>query len=73
MPTQEEIYQTQGDKYEALIAREDYQGNILKSLRGIAPLENRVVYDLGAGTGRLTCLLAPLVKRSALLMFRRRC
>ena len=62
MPTQEEIYKTEGDKYEALIAREDYQGNILKSLREITPLENRVVYDLGAGTGRLACLLAPQVK-----------
>ena len=59
MPTQEEIYKTEGDKYEALIAREDYQGNIMKALREITPLENRVVYDLGAGTGRLACLLAP--------------
>ena len=62
MPTQEEIYKTEGDKYEALIAREDYQGNILKSLLGITSLENCVVYDLGAGTGRLAGLLAPLVK-----------
>jgi ubiquinone/menaquinone biosynthesis C-methylase UbiE len=62
MPTQEEIYKTEGDKYEALIAREDYQGNILKSLREIASLENSTVYDIGAGTGRLACLLAPLVK-----------
>jgi ubiquinone/menaquinone biosynthesis C-methylase UbiE len=62
MPTQEEIYKTEGDQYEALIAREDYQGNILKSLLEITSLENRVVYDLGAGTGRLACLLAPLVK-----------
>jgi ubiquinone/menaquinone biosynthesis C-methylase UbiE len=62
MPTQEEIYRTEGDKYEALIAREDYRGNILKSLREITSLENRVVYDLGAGTGRLSGLLAPLVK-----------
>ncbi|MDP1546798.1 MAG: class I SAM-dependent methyltransferase [Anaerolineales bacterium] len=61
MPTQEEIYKTEGDKYEALIAREDYQGNILKSLREITPLENRLVLDLGAGTGRLACLLAPHV------------
>ena len=61
MPTQEEIYKTEGDKYEALIAREDYQGNILRSLRGITSLENRIVYDLGAGTGRLACMLAPYV------------
>ncbi len=61
MPTQEEIYKTEGDKYEALIAREDYQGNIMRALREITSLENRVVYDLGAGTGRLACLLAPHV------------
>ena len=63
MPTQEEIYQTEGDKYEALIAREDYQGNILKSLREITTLKDRIVLDLGAGTGRLACLLAPYVSR----------
>ena len=62
MPTQEEIYKTEGDKYEALIEREDYQGNILKTLREITPLENRVIYDLGAGTGRLACMLAPHVR-----------
>ena len=61
MPTQEEIYKTEGDKYEALIAREDHQGNILRALREVTALENRVVYDLGAGTGRLACLLAPHV------------
>jgi len=63
MPTQEEIYKTEGDKYEALIAREDHQGNILKSLREITPLEDRIVLDLGTGTGRLACLLAPHVAR----------
>jgi ubiquinone/menaquinone biosynthesis C-methylase UbiE len=62
MPTQAEIYKTEGDKYEALIAREDDQGNILKTLREIMPLEGRVVYDLGAGTGRLASMLAPHVK-----------
>jgi len=63
MPTQEEIYKTEGDKYEALITREDYQGNILKALQEITPLENQVVYDLGSGTGRLACLLALLVRQ----------
>lgn len=63
MPTQEEIYKTEGDKYEALIAREDHQGSILKALREIAPLENRLVLDLGAGTGRLACMLAPYISR----------
>ena len=63
MPTQEEIYKTEGDKYEALIAREDRQGNILRALQEITSLENRIVLDLGAGTGRLACLLAPHVSQ----------
>jgi len=57
------IYQTDADRYEALIAREDYQGNILRTLEQIVPnLDQRVVLDLGAGTGRLARLLAPRVK-----------
>lgn len=54
------IYQTDADRYEALIAREDYQGNILRTLEGLVPdLDRRVVLDLGAGTGRLARLLVP--------------
>lgn len=62
MPTEKEIYKTEGAKYEALIAREDYQGNILRALREIVALNGLDVYDLGAGTGRLACLLAPHVR-----------
>jgi ubiquinone/menaquinone biosynthesis C-methylase UbiE len=61
MPDNKTVYAQHGNKYEALIAREDHQGNILSALRDITPLENRVVLDLGAGTGRLASLLAPLV------------
>ena len=61
MPDNKTVYSHHGNEYEALIAREDYQGNILSTLRGITPLENRIVLDLGAGTGRLASLLAPLV------------
>ena len=61
MPDNKTVYTHHGNEYEALIAREDYQGNILSTLQGIASLENRVVLDLGAGTGRLACMLAPLV------------
>ncbi len=63
MPTQKEIYQNSADAYEALIVREDYQGNILRTLEQIVPnLDSRVVLDLGAGTGRLTRLFVPRVK-----------
>ena len=63
MPTQEEIYKTEGDKYEALIAREDHPGNILQALSEIKPLGNCEVIDTGAGTGRLVRLLAPHVSQ----------
>lgn len=63
MSTEKEVYDHQADKYEALIAREDYQGNILRTLQEITPLDGRVALDLGAGTGRLAFLLAPYVKQ----------
>ena len=61
MPDPKTVYAKHGNEYEALIAREDYQENILSALRDITSLENRIVLDLGAGTGRLACMLAPLV------------
>jgi len=59
---QRKIYQTDGDRYEALIAREDYQGNIEKALDEIVKVDGLDVLDLGAGTGRLAVLLAPRAK-----------
>ena len=56
---QRKIYQTDGDRYEALIAREDHQGNIEKALDEIIKVDGLDVLDLGAGTGRLAVLLAP--------------
>ena len=55
---QRKIYQSEGDRYEALISREDYQGNILRAIEEIIKVDGRDVLDLGAGTGRLTLLLA---------------
>jgi ubiquinone/menaquinone biosynthesis C-methylase UbiE len=56
---QRKIYQTDGDRYEALISREDYQGNILHAIDTILKVDGLDILDLGAGTGRLTLLLAP--------------
>lgn len=56
------IYQTDGDRYEALIAREDYIGNIPRAIDEIVNVDGLDVFDLGAGTGRLAVLLAPRVK-----------
>lgn len=56
---QKQIYQTDGDRYEALISREDYQGNIPRAIDEMIEVDGLDVLDLGAGTGRLTLLLAP--------------
>ena len=57
-----EIYASRAQDYERLVAREDFAGNILKALQEIRALSGLDVVELGAGTGRLTCLLAPLVR-----------
>jgi ubiquinone/menaquinone biosynthesis C-methylase UbiE len=57
----QDIYANHADQYEALVLREDYQGNILKALQQIRPLSGLDVVEFGAGTGRLTLMLAPLV------------
>jgi ubiquinone/menaquinone biosynthesis C-methylase UbiE len=59
---QRQIYQNDGDRYEALIACEDYQGNIEKALDEIVKVDGLDVLDLGAGTGRLAVMLAPRAK-----------
>ena len=63
MPAEKEVYARHAAEYEALVSREDYQGNILKAIREIVPLEGLDALDLGAGTGRLACLLQPYVRR----------
>jgi ubiquinone/menaquinone biosynthesis C-methylase UbiE len=62
MPTEKEVYQRYADQYERLVQREDYQGNILSAIESYCPLDGLDVVELGAGTGRLTRLLAPYVK-----------
>jgi ubiquinone/menaquinone biosynthesis C-methylase UbiE len=63
MPTEKEVYEAHADQYERLIRREDYQNNILAAIQDYFPLtKNAEVVELGAGTGRLTRLLAPRVK-----------
>lgn len=60
MPDHKQVYQQQAENYERLVLREDYQHNILKALLEITPLQGKQVAELGAGTGRLTCMLVPL-------------
>lgn len=61
MPDHKSIYNQEAQNYQRLVGREDYQGNILKAIRTILPIEGIDVVETGAGTGRVTCLLAPFV------------
>ncbi len=60
MPDVKQIYQSLADRYEALVSREDFQENLLPAILRISDLQGKDVIELGAGTGRLTRLIAPL-------------
>jgi ubiquinone/menaquinone biosynthesis C-methylase UbiE len=62
MPDHKEIYNKQARKYDLLVSCEDYQKNILPALNQVRPLQGLDVVEFGAGTGRLTGMMAPLVK-----------
>lgn len=56
------IYDKHSTIYDRLVEREDFAGNLLKTLRAIVSLEGLEVVEWGAGTGRVTRLLAPEVR-----------
>ncbi|MFN8528112.1 MAG: class I SAM-dependent methyltransferase [Anaerolineae bacterium] len=62
MPTFEEIYAQHAAEYDALVSREDYQGNLLPAIASVIPLDGIDVVEMGAGTGRVTRLLAPYIR-----------
>jgi SAM-dependent methyltransferase len=62
MPDLFEIYRTQPSRYDELVSREDCRGNLLPAIGSLHGLNDAVVVELGAGTGRLTRLLAPHVR-----------
>jgi ubiquinone/menaquinone biosynthesis C-methylase UbiE len=59
MPDFEYIYNNQAEQYQQMVDCEDYQGNLLPAIQAILPLEELDIIETGAGTGRLTGLLAP--------------
>ena len=62
MPDHQTIYQQAAGRYDRLVICEDAAGNLLIELNKLTSFEGQQIVELGAGTGRLTCLLAPLVR-----------
>ena len=62
-PDTKQVYQSAAARYHALVLREDYENNLLPAILAIDSLAGKDVVELGMGTGRLTRLITPLVKR----------
>ena len=53
-----ELYREGAEKYQRLVAREDYRSLLIPAVDEICHLSGKSVVELGAGTGRLTLQLA---------------
>jgi ubiquinone/menaquinone biosynthesis C-methylase UbiE len=58
VPDQFTIYRQHADQYERLIAYEDYEQRLWPALSAIRSFDQADVVEWGAGTGRVTALLA---------------
>ncbi|MFS0558222.1 class I SAM-dependent methyltransferase [Brevibacillus sp. 179-C9.3 HS] len=59
MPNHEQIYKNQAEQYDLMISR---QPRLLDVIEEITSIKGRDVIDLGAGSGRLTSVIAPHAK-----------
>lgn len=57
---QNDVYQKQAEEYDALVSREDYNGNLLPALKEIVDFKEMNIVEFGAETGRLTSFTAPI-------------
>jgi ubiquinone/menaquinone biosynthesis C-methylase UbiE len=57
------IYASRAEDYHELVMREDAHGNLPVALREIVHFTGTTVVELGAGTGRVTGMLAPIAGR----------
>ncbi len=63
MSNLKEIYSSEAQNYHALVGREDYQDNLLPAILAVDPLRGKDIIELGAGTGRISCQVAPFARR----------
>ena len=61
MPDWLEIYQKHSQEYELIVAREDFEENLPRTLSCLVSFEHADVVEFGAGTGRFTRMFAPSV------------
>lgn len=61
MADHHDIYEQNADVYDNLVSHEDYSGNLLREIKNLTSLSGKDVVEMGAGTGRITKILAPLV------------
>jgi SAM-dependent methyltransferase len=64
MPEHEDVYRNEADRYHALVTSEDYSGNLSRAIQSVIP-DGAAVLESGAGTGRVTAILAPLASEIA--------
>jgi ubiquinone/menaquinone biosynthesis C-methylase UbiE len=57
-PDHKKTYRSEAEKYDLLISREDYLGNLIREIERIRVPDGLDIVDLGAGTGRLSLMLA---------------
>lgn len=62
MPDQFTIYRQQADQYDRLISYEDYEHQLPAALAAIRSFEHADVVEWGAGTGRVSGLIAPVAQ-----------
>jgi ubiquinone/menaquinone biosynthesis C-methylase UbiE len=63
LPDYDALFANQAEKYDRFVVAEDFQGNLLQTLKQYGHLNReQAVADLGTGTGRIAFLVAPIVR-----------
>lgn len=63
MEQMDRMYRNDAERYDCLVAREDWQGLVKKQLRTLVDWQGREVIEFGVGTGRVTSWYIDLVSK----------